>query len=378
MELNSFTIESRRMLKENFLPFQKIWENVENGLYQECIHTFFGADSLTAEILSAAEWLLNGNAETLPEKRFWKEYQNFMEGNREQTKALEDAAGNEKQKSTLYLCVLMHIHAEHSRLAPETGEFIHKLLGDKEIVVAEADSSGEPDIYRQQSGIVNGEAYCLDENGRIVSQRNGSPLSIAKDMRGLCSFAYTDMLGLIAVSRDGQVHVREGLTFVEAPSGRKIVSVSACLSSYMLLDENGAVYTNIDMDLSEWTDLRYIYVGLNSAAGVKRWSGNVVTVGAGEVPAFANVARMYTYHGRERHYIALLANGETRDDEGEVRRNITAVALDGDGYYYAGENGKVYKRCYGEEKIGEEELCMEEKGRVRELLVEQGKIFMFS
>lgn len=374
MVLNDYDIESKRMLGENFLPFQNVWEQLEEGLYQEFIRTYCKGEPLTDEILSFSEWLLNGNAKNLPKRNCQKEYQKFVQDNQEQMKALEAVAKNEKQTSVLYLCVLMHIHAEHGRLDAETEKFIRKLLKDREITLPETGTSGEPEIYRQQFGVIDGEAYFLDGNGRIVSQRGGRPLSMAKDLQGLRSFAYTDQLGLIIVNGKGQVQTRGGMVFVDVPSDTKMASVSAYLSNYMLLDENGGVHTNMNMDLSDWTDLRYIYVGLNSAAGVKRWSGDVVTVGVGKIPALTNVIRICTYHhGEERHYIALLANGEMRSDRGEKEEGVSAIALGEDGYYYAKESGRaysVYKRAYNEEKVSKEKLYREVSFRVKELVLD--------
>ena len=384
MELNGFTIESIGMLKENFLPFWGVWKNVEIGLYQECMRMYFGEDELTPEILSVSAWVWDERTER-PFKRVHQvKYQDFAENNREQMGSLEKAAKNEKQKGILYLCVLMHIHARHSSLVPETETFISRLLAEREETglleerdVKEGDCSPKRlNIYRQQFGIVGEEAYYLDGNGRIVSLRGGSLLPLASDMEGLRSFAYTDTLGLIAVTHSGQVQARGGADLMEFPSGIKMVSVSAYLSSYMLLDENGTVHTNIDMDLSQWTNLRYIYVGLNSAVGVKRGKGNVVTVGMRELPAFTAVAKMYTYHGRERHYIALFDNGEIRDDEGGACQNVTAAAICDDGYFYALKTGEVYWRNYGQGATGESEFYGQAKGQVKEMLIAKGQVFM--
>lgn len=372
MELNGFIIESREMLKENFLPFQGIWENVKNGLYQECLLFFFRKDELASEILSTAQRVFSEKSATVPERHFQERYQEFMRNNREMTKELEHAARNERQKGILYLCILMHIHAGHERISEETAKYIHKLLEEKNVVVAQADPSGEIEICRQKSGMIGEKAYTLDKRGRIVSLDHGTLLPMAKDMHGLCSFAYSNMLGLLAVDQDGQVHIRSGQSYIEIPSKTKIVSVSAYLSNYMMLDEKGSVYTNINMDLSNWTDLRYIYVGLNSAAGVKRWSGNIVASGVGDIEPLSNVAKVYTYHGRERHYIALFVNGEAKDDEGEIYRNVTAVALDGDGYYYAAEDGNVYKRPYEKQQ----KPYKAAKKHVEELLIDRGKVFI--
>jgi hypothetical protein len=295
-----------------------------------------------------------------------------MRNNRELTKELENAAKNEKQKEILYLCVLMHIHAGHGSVSSDTAKYIRKLLEEKKVVVGQISSSGEIEIYRQKFGIIDGEVYSLDQGGKIVSLHNGTLLSMAQDMHGLCSFAYSDILGLIAVDQDGQVHIRSGQSYIEIPLKAKIVSVSAYLSNYMMLDDKGSVYTNINMDLSNWTDLRYIYVGLNSAAGVKRWSGNIVASGVGDIEPLSNVAKVYTYHGRERHYIALFVNGEAKDDEGKTYRDVTAVALDGDGYYYVAKDGNVYKRPYEKPQ----ELYKATEKHVEELLIGRGEVFI--
>lgn len=373
MELNGFIIESREMLKENFLPFQGIWENVKNGLYQDCLRVSFRTDELVTEILSVAQWVFSGKSATAPERHFQERYQEFMGNNRELTKELENAAINEKQKEILYLCILMHIHAGHGSVSAETVEYIHKLLEEKKVVVGQISSSGEIEIYRQKFGIIDGEVYSFDQSGRIVSLHNGTLLSMAQDMHGLCSFAYSDILGLIAVDQDGQVHIRSGQSYIEIPSKAKIVSVSAYLSNYMMLDDKGSVYTNINMDLSNWTDLRYIYVGLNSAAGVKRWSGNIVASGVGDIEPLSNVAKVFTYHGRERHYIALFVNGEAKDDEGNTYRDVTAVALDEDGYYYAAKDGNIYKRPYGPYEKQQE---LYKATDVEELLIDRGEVFI--
>ena len=132
MELNGFTIESIGMLKENFLPFWGVWKNVEIGLYQECMRMYFGEDELTPEILSVSAWVWDERTER-PFKRVHQvKYQDFAENNREQMGSLEKAAKNEKQKGILYLCVLMHIHARHSSLVPETETFISRLLAERE------------------------------------------------------------------------------------------------------------------------------------------------------------------------------------------------------------------------------------------------------
>ncbi|HBA69762.1 MAG TPA: hypothetical protein DCZ40_10470 [Lachnospiraceae bacterium] len=372
MELNGFYIGSKKMLEENFLPFRRVWENLEAGLYQECIRTFPDGDMLTEEILDMAGWLLNGRTQQPIEMRQLEKYRRFAKSNGEQIDRLEYEAKNEKQKGLLYLCVLMHVHAGCRCMEKETEEFISRLLKEKEVLVGEADRAGEPDVYRQQCGVARGKLYHLDGEGRIVSPCDGEVLPMAKELRNICSFAYTDKLGLIAVDRDGKVQAKGGQAFIEIPSGKKIVSVSAYLSNYMLLGEEGEVYTNIDMDLSEWTDLRYIYVGLNSAAGIKKWSGNVVTVGIGKAGEFTDAARICTYRSRAEHYIVLFVNGEARDDEGEVYGNVTAVTLAEDGYYYAVRDGRIYRRRYGEKST----LYMQAKYPVSQLLSEQGKLYI--
>lgn len=372
MELNGFYIGSKKMLEKNFLPFQRVWENLESGLYQECILAFPDRDVLTEEILDMAGWLLNGRAQRTIEMRQQEKYRHFAESNGERMERLEHSVKNEKQRGLLYLCVLMHVHADCRYMAEETEEFIVRLLKEKEVLVGEADMAGEPGVYRQQCGIVEGKLYHLDGEGRIVSLCDGEALPMARELCNICSFAYTDKLGLIAVDKDGKVQVKGGQAFIEIPSGKKMASVSAYLSNYMLLSEEGDVYTNIDMDLSEWTDLRYIYVGLNSAAGIKRWSGNVVAAGIGKTGEFADAARICTYRSRIGRYIVLFINGEARDDEGEVYGDVTAVTVAEDGYYYALKDGRIYRRCYGEESG----LYMQAKAPVRQLLVEQGKLYV--
>lgn len=372
MELKGFPIESKKMLKENFLPFEKVWENVETGLYQECIRLFPGMDELTEELLDIADCYLSGSGQLKEKMRSQERYRNFVENNKKQMKTLEAMAKNEKQKGLLYLSVLMHIHAEYKSIAPETAGYISKLLREREVVVEEANRSGEPEIYRQRFAVIKKEACYLDDAGRIAALRTGRPIPMAEGLRNLRSFAYTEKLGLIVVDQNGQVRIKGGQYSVEVPSGVKIASVSAYLSNYILLGEDGTAYTNIVMDTSDWIGLRYAYVGLNSAAGIKKGNGSVVTAGIGNIENLANAARIHTYHdGEEKHYIVLSVNGGAKDDEGEVYRNVTAVTLDEDGYYYAEKDGTVYKRYYGENSS----RYTKAKGRVKELLADQGVLF---
>lgn len=256
MELNDHRIGSRELLRKNFNPFGKIWENVESGSYQECIRAISEREAfteemeeLTEEILGLTEKLLHGSDETGAENRPLEDvYQNFRKNNAGQMEQLEKIAENEKQRLVLYLCVLMHVHAGCGSMEPETEEYIRTRLEEMKLPEDIANPSEEPDIYRQSCGVIGGGLYLLDSEGRIVRADDKRALQMAEGLRGLRSFSYTDRLGLITVDRYGKVRVRGGREEVRIPSGIKMAAVSAHLSNYMMLSEEGDAYT-----ISVWT-----------------------------------------------------------------------------------------------------------------------------
>ncbi len=345
MELNGVLIRHKSTLSANFSPFEGVWRNLENGNYMECLSKYFSNDPLAQELLGMAGFVLVTSADSqgqLEQKRSSAVYRKFSEENSEAMHRLEAIAENEKQKWILCLAVYMHVQAEQEAFAPETARYISKLLRE----AATPGPAECADVFRSRLCLINGEGYCLDQSGTITPCQNSCQLPFGKGWQNIQSFAYTDRLGLIAIDADGKVLRHGGSVALQIPTDRKMVCVSAYLSNYILLDERGEIHTNIRMDLSGWRNLRYVYVGLNSAAGVKR-DGTIVSAGVQDLSALAGAARVFTYHGQERHFFVIFENGSAQDDECVVYTDVTAAALTEKGYYYAKTDGWVYQRSYG-------------------------------
>ena len=366
MYLNDRPIEAVALLTDCFLPFSEVWRNAEIGLYQEFLVEYCVKDPLCGEILSAAEHLVSGADRA--ERTMIDAYSHYVHDNKALMGQLTAAAenGGEEQNDILYLCALMHIHAGHTHMTDETADFIKTLLSRR--------SSNVPveNPAVNKLCVVNGTACHLNAEGRIVSLTTGEPLNMAADFANIVSFAHTDKLGLIAVSADGTVRLKNAPSAILLPGGTKIIGVSAYLSNYILLSDTGSAYTNAVLkDAASWTNLRYVYAGLNSLCGIKRGGGAIVSAGCGTaLGGFTDAARVCAYRDGTCRFIVLNRDGSARTDAGDTYADVTAIAISNDGYYFT-SGCEVYRQTFDGTPI----VCAETGGNVRELTVWNGKVF---
>lgn len=373
MYLNNIYITTKPLLKQYFLPFRDVWSNVDSGLYQEFLNEFCLPDSLRNEVLSVVKQIFYGAART--ERTNSEAFQSFVNDNKAIIGELVNSVNNSdnsEQKDIIYLCVLMHIHADQKHMTEETAHFIRGLLARKEAKVP-VNAPNANGLSAQKLCVIKDKAYHLDSAGRIVTLKTSKPLPLAEDLTGIVSFAYTDKLGLIAADNIGKIYLKNAPSSIELPQGTKIVSVAAYLSNYILLSSEGIAYTNAKLkEAAEWTNLRYIYVGLNSVCGIKNGSGTIISGGCGaKLSGYTDAARVCTHRDEQCRFIVLHKNGMAETDTGDRFDDVTSIAISDDGYYYATQN-KIYNHAFGG---GQSIVCFEASKSVNEMVVSRGNVF---
>ena len=374
MKLNGNIIRTESMFRENFLPFADVWENVEAELYQEWVAQYAKSNILSPYVLAFSRAVQEGRP--LDSGIQWenseaaKKYQEFLTKNHEKINPLHAQAVNDEQKNVLCLCVLIHLHAGHSVLTGESADFISILLKKR----ASSTQSARGMLCCRRLCAIDGCGYRLTDAGQLVSIQELKPYPATKRFKNLQGISYSEELGLLLLDDNGCLIQRGGKTPLNIPSERKYCGVSSFLSAYMLLDTNGNVHTNLQMDVSNWTNLRYIYIGLNSAVGIKNGSGGIISAGINIPEKYRGASEICTYRDIESHYLILMGNGEAFDDEGESYPDTTAIALTGDGYYFAQRSGKISRRPFG----GAPECLEQTVETIQELFAEDGKVFFCS
>ena len=374
MELNGFQIKSPELLAECFLPFPQVWEQMKSGLYQDFLRRYLLNDAkskvLSSIILELSSAVLGGRyPEQLPNiddntKNLCSE---FINRNQEAINSLQAAATRLDQQWLLYLCILMHIQGKQRLMTPETRDFILSLL-EKQVF---HDTSQKHITYSRRLCLIRGVPYHLNSGGQLVTLKGNVIHPLAKNAPTLVGVAWTERLGILGLCSDGKVIQRGGQIPVFVPKGTLATDISACLSHYAILDEDGSIHTNLQMDMSQWTNLEHVYVGINCAAGVIRGSGAIVTAGITIPQKYAGASEVRICHSSVERYFILFPDGHAVDDEGVNYHNISAIELGADAYFYATTSGEIYRRGFHAAPM----LLKTTESSVQEILFADGQVF---
>ena len=360
-------IASTATLKRLFHPFSDVWQNVKRGNYSEFLNEFYGREELSKEILYVTKCILSKTNPISKTEKNINIYNDYVSKNQKMINKIRKSTNVDTQENhadILYLCVLIHVQADYVIMENETADFIIDLLTDKNIFVPEYDIS-------KKIRIIQNEPHHL-HNGRIVSMRTSNLLPYTSEISDIVSFDYSEGLGLIAIDINGKLHLNNLKTNINTPPAVKFINVSICLSRYMLLDSEGNVYTNMELkNKNQWKNIQNIFVGLNSACGIKKSNGSIVSVGCEtKLEKYTDVAYVRTYCDYEKRFIVLWKNGTAETDEGTEFNNVIAIAISNKGYYYASDN-KIYMVGFDKK---ESEIVGEYEGIIREITVFDGNV----
>lgn len=375
MELNGFKIESAQMLAENFLPFSQIWGQLESGLFQDFLQIYLLHDvkskALSAIILEVSDAVLGGRhperLSNILDDGTKSLYLEFVNKNQKSINSLKAAATELNQQWLLYLCVLIHIQGTQRFMMPETRDFILSLI-EKQAIHCEKQKRM---THSRRLCSIRGVPYHLTSAGRLVSLKENTVHPLMKKTPNLVGVIYTEPLGILGLCNDGSVIQRGGHLPIFMPKGIQAIDLSACLSHYMILDENGSIHTNLQVDMSQWTNLERIYVGLNCAAGIIRGGNAIVTAGITIPYKYAGAAAIRICHMATERYFILFPDGHAIDDEGIDYQNVSAIELGPDAYFYITTGGKLYRRGFH----AEPELFATTEVPVQEILFSDGQVF---
>jgi len=373
MELNGFQIKSPELLAECFLPFPQVWEQVKSGLYQDFLRRYLLNDAkskvLSSIILELASAVLGGRyPEQLPniDDDTKDLCSKFISRNQGTINSLQAAATGLDQQWLLYLCILMHIQGKQCLMTAETRDFILSLLEKQ----AFHGTTKKHITHSRRLCLIRGVPYHLNSGGQLVTLKENTIHPLAKNAPTLVGVAWTERLGILGLCNDGRVIQRGGQIPVFVPKGTLATEISACLSHYVILDENGSIHTNLQMDMSQWINLEHVCVGINCAAGIIRGSGGIVTAGITIPQKYAGATEVRICHSSVERYFILFSDGHAIDDEGVTYHNISAIELGADAYFYATPGGEIYRRGFHAEPM----LLTTTESSVREILFADGQV----
>lgn len=374
MELNGFQIKSPELLAECFLPFPQVWEQMKSGLYQDFLRRYLLNDAksmvLSSIILELSSAILDGRyPEQLPKidddtKSLCSK---FINRNQETINLLQAAATRLDQQWLLYLCILMHIQGKQCLMTSETRDFILSLLEMQSF----HGTNQKHITYSRRLCLIQGVPYHLNSGGQLVTLKEKAIHPLAKNAPTLVGVAWTERLGILGLCSDGRVIQRGGQIPVFVPKDPLATEISACLSHYVILDEDGSIHTNLQMDMSQWINLEHVYVGINCAAGIIRGSGAIVTAGITIPQKYIGATEIRVCHSSVERYFILFPDGHAVDDEGVNYHNISAIELGADAYFYSTPSGEIYRRGFHAEPM----LLTTTESSVQEILFADGQVF---
>lgn len=376
MKLEGIRISNVGSFRKHF-NLSEVWKCVDNGVLAEFEMGITGDGQALAkeiaDLLGAFQ-----KTEQLSEKicNFYKNYEwnteelrqslkpysqksldqkrtDFYTRNREIIEyftGLDAIKWNNKKAGYFYFFLLIMLQVRPREVIEEDAinfikEKLYQIPDEKKQESDETDTR----IYPYEAGVL----YLRD--GRIF---NGQKHGISPAEEWIESYAYTDEIGLIAFTREGEISAcTEGNTRYEiekkikreCKAEEKIIQVSAYGSIYILLTNLGNVLTNVEDDIKEWKDVRRVNAGLNSLTAIRGNARSILQLGMNQrLTEYSDVQAVYTKSGEGMNYAVLKTNGILITDDGYKEEKVTAIGLSGKGYFYS-VGRELFRRDYGTE-----------------------------
>jgi hypothetical protein len=328
MKLKGIEIRGVVGFQEHFV-LSEVWGNIKNQTYQK-----FLSEQPNSEITSQIRSVLQSPS-TLGEKELRERISSLSENNfgknyigsvSELFDTLPEVSGNENL-GNIYLFLLLHIQARQESVSDEAIEYFQSSILKINSKPLPLETSQRTRLSANEYGVL-----FLDNDGYVKPMKNAkqSPHNPSADPT-LISFA-NGFLGFVGIKRNGVLFSKLRIA-TNVPGDTKFKSVSCYGEQYLFLTDVGDVITNTKVDIAKWCGLRYTFLGLNSAVGIKDADSSLVYAGSSDdVLRFGDVKAAYVYKG---HY-ALLRNDNTlTTDEGVLAGDITAASISARGYVYA-------------------------------------------
>lgn len=383
MKLNGVNMLNIDMVAEIWrepdFDIQEMWNNIELGTFlqfeemvkRECRRFKESGEEtltfrITVEIIACLQMLPLGNGaeapafwrdgkldrkvlldvvESLSGDSFFKDKMYFIQRNEHTLDELIGALSSEcsiRQAYTLYLFLLLQLQClPKEKIREQDGVFILKLL---------TEASLENTTFEARPGrMCLCDGMVLRSSGRMIScnklGRGGGWTSFYQAEEEIAGFAYTEELGLLAVTVSGTLCDCTATGIRNAAKGKHIVMVSAYGRQYILLAADGSVISSLPIGNSAvWQGVSWVHMGLNSASGISGLQNSAIQYGTEMNTDYTDVKTVVTRsNDGKKRYAVLTNDGALEFDHGDGIQGVTEVCIGSRGYVYV-KDGGVYLR----------------------------------